>query len=107
MRSLRSVQAEELRTERSEDAEESLPVDGGCSSFLSSQFQFERQLKRKPFKYSSPVRRQPSVQHRMYTTHRNLEAMSQWPTQRVGFNGLCSHKLKDKPCRNTESVIAE
>lgn len=61
------------------------PVDGGCSSFQCLQFQLERQLKRKmhlniPFSYAS---RRPSAQHRMHTTHREWEAMSQWPTQHV------------------------
>lgn len=60
VRSLCSAQAEELRTARSEETEETLPVDGGCSSFLSLQFQFERQLKHKTFKYSSPVCTQAS-----------------------------------------------
>lgn len=38
-----------------------LPVDGGCSSPLSSRFQLERQLKREAFKYSSPVCRQAAL----------------------------------------------
>lgn len=55
---------------------------GRWGLFLVSElhFQFERQLKDKTFKYSSGM-------HKTRTqTRGKLEAMSQWPTQHVGYD---------------------
>lgn len=74
-----------------------LPVDGGCSSFLSLRFQSERQLKRQAFKYSSPVCRRAALSAACTQRAENRKAWA---------NGLLSVALIRRDVARNSSQIS-